>query len=114
MGEAGRLGRPGLGVSTAWAPACWRGRRADAASQGEPSPGTGARNSKKSRGVLHAPIALRYAFIREHAEMYPVGLMCRLLGVSRSGYHASRCRPVSPRDSADIALIARLHEIDAE
>ncbi|WLI91886.1 IS3 family transposase [Massilia sp. R2A-15] len=52
--------------------------------------------------------------MREHAEMYPVGLMCRLLGVSRSGYHASRCRPMSPRDSADIALIARLHEIDAE
>ena len=46
--------------------------------------------------------------------MYPVGLMCRLLGVSRSGYYAARDRPMSPRDTADIALIARLHEIDAE
>lgn len=46
--------------------------------------------------------------------MYPVGLMCRLLGVSRSGYYAARDRPMSPRDSADIALVARLHEIDAE
>lgn len=46
--------------------------------------------------------------------MYPVGLMCRLLGVSRSGYYAARDRPMSPRDSADIALVARLHEIDAQ
>jgi putative transposase len=40
--------------------------------------------------------------------------MCRLLGVSRSGYYAARDRPMSPRDSADLALIARLHQIDAE
>lgn len=72
------------------------------------------RHPKKGRGVLLAPIALRYAFIREHAEIYSVGLMCRLLGVSRSGYCAGRDRPMSPRDSADIILIARLHEIDRE
>ena len=42
---------------------------------------------------------------------HPVGMMCRLLKVSRSGFYAWLTRPMSPRTRADIALTARIHEI---
>src|SRR6266478_8095213 len=37
--------------------------------------------------------------------------MCRLLKVSPSGFYAWEKRPMSPRERADIALTARIHEI---
>ena len=45
-----------------------------------------------------------YAFIRRHASEHPVATACRVLGVSRSGYHAALVRPESERDRADRAL----------
>lgn len=47
-----------------------------------------------------------YAFVRRHASEYPAAVACRVLGVSRSGYHASQCRPESERAKADRALSA--------
>ncbi len=55
---------------------------------------------------------MKYAFIRQHASEYPVATACRVLGVSRSGYHAALFRPESERAHADrtlTALIARAH-----
>ena len=40
---------------------------------------------------------MRYAWIREHVDCFPVSLMCELLSVSRSGYYDSIDRPVSTR-----------------
>ena len=40
---------------------------------------------------------MRYAWIREHVDCFPVSLMCELLEVSRSGYYDSIDRPVSKR-----------------
>jgi putative transposase len=51
-----------------------------------------------------------YAFI--HASGYPVAVASRVLGVSRSGYHAWRARPTSARAEADgvlAAAIAKAH-----
>ena len=47
-----------------------------------------------------------HAFIRLHASEYPAAMACRVLGVSRSGYHASLVRPESERAVADRALTA--------
>ena len=55
---------------------------------------------------------MKYAFIRRHASAYPVAAACRVLGVSRSGYHAALSRPESERARADrelTALIAQAH-----
>ena len=45
-----------------------------------------------------------YASIRQHASEHPVATACRVLGVSRSGYHAALVRPERERARADRAL----------
>jgi transposase InsO family protein len=49
---------------------------------------------------------VKYAFIRHHASEHPVALACRVLGVSRSGYHAWLARPEGARAEADRELTA--------
>ena len=45
--------------------------------------------------------------------LYPIARMCRLLGVSTSGYHAWRRRPPSARARRDEVLLKRIGEIHA-
>ena len=40
---------------------------------------------------------MKYAWIAEHRDSFPIALMCDFLCVSRSGYYASIDRPVSKR-----------------
>jgi transposase InsO family protein len=54
---------------------------------------------------------VRYACIERRRDRYPVRVMCRLLGVSVSGYYAWRTRPESPRAQRDRALLARIRRI---
>jgi putative transposase len=54
-----------------------------------------------------------YRFIAARKIEHSVKLMCRVLGVSRSGYHAWERRPPSPRTRRDAALTERIGHIHA-
>ena len=47
---------------------------------------------------------MKFAFIEEKKVAFPIEPMCRVLGVSSSGYYAWQQRPVSERDKADERL----------
>ena len=49
----------------------------------------------------------------ENQAKYPIATMCRLLGVSSSGYYAWMKRQPSPRAQADAALLANIREVHA-
>jgi putative transposase len=42
---------------------------------------------------------------------YPVAALCRMLGVSKSGYYAWRSRPPSKRSREDAILTEKIREI---
>ena len=46
----------------------------------------------------------KYQFVTAHASEYPVTLLCRVLGLARSGYYAWRARSVSARKKRDQQL----------
>ena len=54
---------------------------------------------------------MRYQFIQDHQDEFPVQRMCKVLGVSPSGYYAWRTRPVSPRVQANEKLLAEIRVI---
>ena len=57
---------------------------------------------------------MRFAFIHERREEFPVTPMCRMLDVSRGGYYAWRDRPRSSREARRLELTARIaaaHEL---
>lgn len=49
---------------------------------------------------------MKYAWITEHRDSFPIAMMCQLLEVSRSGYYDSIDRPESPRAQRT----AKIHE----
>ena len=55
-----------------------------------------------------------YEFIEWEKAQHPVSLMCRVLGVARSGYYAWRTRGVSQRVRADARITQRIRSIHRE
>jgi len=57
---------------------------------------------------------MRYGFIQDHQDRYPVRRMCEVLEVSTSGYYAWRNRPPSTRAKWDAVLsekIVAIHQM---
>jgi transposase InsO family protein len=50
----------------------------------------------------------RFAFIKEHVKVWPVRVMCRVLGVTDSGYYGWRVRPASESKKKQMELTARI------
>jgi putative transposase len=57
---------------------------------------------------------MRFCFIEDHRNAYPVRAMCGVLEVSPSGYYAGRSRPESGRRGADRGLAADIRRIHAD
>jgi putative transposase len=54
---------------------------------------------------------VKYQFIADHRDQYPVTLMCRVLAVVRSGYYEWRKQPLSVRKMADLLLLMHIRDI---
>jgi putative transposase len=52
---------------------------------------------------------VRYAWIDEHKSVWPVGIMCTALGVSKSGYYASKQRTTGQAQQAKAQAQEALH-----
>src|SRR5437763_14587742 len=99
MGQA-RGAADAYGASGA-APPATRGR----------DPAAGAGFPKKSDGVLRQTGPVRYACIRQHAGMFPVVVMCRVLAGARTGYYARRQGGPGPRAPQARALLGLIREL---
>lgn len=54
---------------------------------------------------------MRFAFILASMVAFPVTVMCRVLGVSRSGFYDWKAHPVTNREARDVALTARVRAV---
>ena len=54
---------------------------------------------------------MRFEFIENHREAFPVNRMCKVLDVSRSGYYAWRDRPPSKREMANRELYKKIEAV---
>jgi len=52
-----------------------------------------------------------FTFIDAEKASYPVAMLCRMLGGSKSGYYAWRTRQPSKRSREDVNLTERIREI---
>jgi hypothetical protein len=78
----------------------------------DPAPGTGY--PQKSSGHLCAPKSMRFRFMADHRDKFPVVRMSKVLGVSRSEYYAWRERPVSAREMANRELYKKIEAVHNE
>jgi len=54
---------------------------------------------------------MRYEFVKEHQDLYEIGLMCRILNVSNSGYYSWQTRAVSKRKMANQKLYEEIYRV---
>ena len=57
---------------------------------------------------------MRFRFIEDHREEWPVCLICEVLDVSASGYYAWRSRPESARAIANRELLEHVRRLHSQ
>ena len=57
---------------------------------------------------------MKFRFIEDHRDIWPVRVMCAALEVSRSGYYAWRGRRESPRAADNRVLLAAIRRVHAD
>jgi putative transposase len=57
---------------------------------------------------------VKYAWIAEHCDSYPIAVMCDVLNVSASGYYNSLDRPLSPRAERHARIQQAVQRVHAE
>ncbi|HEY3486658.1 MAG TPA: IS3 family transposase [Gammaproteobacteria bacterium] len=57
---------------------------------------------------------MKYAFITDHCHEHRIKILCRVLGVSRSGYYAWLVRPLSERTRENLEIVRVMREIHAD
>ena len=72
------------------------------------------RDIVKGHRHLLGDAAMKFRFVAEHAKSWPVRAICRVLGVSPSGYYAWHDRPDSARTVANRQLLADLRRLHAD
>ena len=92
-------------------------KRAGSTNSGVRTASSGWRYPLKSRGLVCSgderdPIE-GFRFVSENQAVFPIATMCRLLGVSPSGYYAWTQRRPSQRAQTDAALVAEIRTAHA-
>lgn len=54
---------------------------------------------------------MKYAWIQQHRDSFPIQTMCRMLGVSTSGYYKSRRAELGPRAARTQAIQADVQKV---
>ena len=54
---------------------------------------------------------MRYAFIAEKKVAFPTAALCRVLGVSRSGFYGYLAEPETEREQRDAVLVAKTRAV---
>jgi putative transposase len=57
---------------------------------------------------------MKFGFVDEHRNVWPIRVMCAALGLSTSGYYAWRSRPESERAFINRALLEEIRQLHAE
>ena len=57
---------------------------------------------------------MKYAFVKDHRERWPIASICRVLQVTRSGYYAWRARKPSERQVRQERLVVKIRRVHLE
>jgi putative transposase len=71
----------------------------------------GKGNIKKSDGLLCQRVEVRCGFIRQQKKAFPISLLCRVLGVSRSGYYKYLGRDPKEKMMREFPLFSKVRAI---
>jgi hypothetical protein len=69
---------------------------------------------KKGAGLLCGRTEVKFRFMRARRETFPVGQLCRVPEVSRSGFYSWSNRPHSERERPNAELLQRIHAVHRE